>query len=842
MISLNADQQAFINHLDGAVLLHAPVGTGKTRALAARAANAIQQGFDPNRILCLTFTNRAAQEMREAIETHCGSAAERVHVRTFHGLCSWMLRCEASRIGLSTTFTVIDEVDAQEALKTIMQRNARMPCRPQELFFAIQGSLSKTPASLLSSIPIAQLTQGLFPVECLAELDSESHAIASEYEVQLASEHQVDFPNLVLFTRAMLANDSRIHEHWNRRFDLVQVDEMQDTHLTEYEVVRQLGTRTGNLALVGDYDQTIYEWRGSAPDEIIAQFRQDFPNGRDYAFKTNYRTTQTLLDTAAHIAATYSEAPPPHHHEAAEAGAPVSVHFAEDSRQEAEWIAEYIEQTARSEGIPLHRIAVLCRTNRRSKHISQVLRTQRIPCLTVEDYEFFRRQEIKDALAYLRLLLNPNAHDSLERILKRLPLGIGRKSIERVRSAHPAGLRLGDLARRTTLEMGEVFAQLRDALNSGTVTVFDLETTGTDLGRDEIIEVFALKLERGTPVDQFHRCLKLHQLTTVGDSERIHGISDEQLMAEGVAPKEGLQAFASFAGDSLLVGHNVGFDVRMINSYARRLGIELYWDDYADTFELAKRFVAAERFRLEDLAGYFGLRTQPTHRAAEDVQTTCELLERLIDFIEAGRLERERVIAEAADAFGPIADQLESLRSQIKGERPPDLLTSTLRQSGLLDHYSGNEQRMNNLRELWKVFKRWDDPDIDSLAALESILQRASLTRNLDLADEKLDRVRILTIHQSKGLEFDAVVIGGMTDGELPHFMADGADEEQRVFYVGITRARRVLCLSGHAWDNGSNRAKAPSPFFRLIGPHWIEEGSDHITNWLRQTSGGSGR
>ena len=336
MISVNADQQAFINLIGGAVLLHAPVGTGKTRALAARAANAIQQGFDPDRILCLTFTNRAAQEMRDAIETHCGSDAERVHVRTFQALCSWTLRCEASRIGLSTTFTVIDEVDAQEALKTIMQRSSQMPCSPRELFFTIQGSLSKTPTRLLSSIPTAQLAQGRFPADCFAELDMESHAIASDYEAKLASEHQVDFPNLVLFTRAMLANDPRIRDHWNHRFDLVQVDEMQDTHLTEYEVVRQLSKRTGNLTLVGDYDQTIYEWRGSMPDEIIAQFRQDFPNGRDHAFKINYRTTQSLLDTAAHISATYSEVPPPRLHEAAEAGTPVRVHFAEDSRQEAQ--------------------------------------------------------------------------------------------------------------------------------------------------------------------------------------------------------------------------------------------------------------------------------------------------------------------------------------------------------------------------------------------------------------------------------------------------------------------------------------------------------------------------
>ncbi len=846
-MQLNEQQQEFVSHIEGSGILHAPVGTGKTLALAERTATAIQRGIKPDKILCLTFTNRATQEMKERITQSCGERANRVRVSTFHSLCAWMLRVEAHRLALPADFTVVDEDDSREILRRIVQeRGLRLKIRAssgdifRELFRRIERCLSDVTAEQLAYLPEANLIAGEYPSEFFTDLPEVDRYVALEYERWLTSEHYVDFPNLILFTRAMLLRNSEIRDYWSRRFTMVQVDEMQDTHMNEYEVLKILTYRSQNIVLAGDYDQTIYEWRGSEPKKIEKRFKKDFPNVRGFTFRTNYRATELLLKTSANVAASYSNNDVPCLGTATKTGRPIIVHFAASSNEEGEWIARQIEKIRRenfyeqNNPLPLHQIAVLSRTNQRRKAISKVFRSRDLPHLTVEQYEFFRRQEVKDALAYLRHLLNPYDSSSLQRILKRLPLGIGEAAFKQVREVYESGLRLADLASVKTLDSGDPFGAIKESLSSGTVTVFDLETTGIELGKDEIVELFALKLHRGQKILTFHRYLKLHDLKTVGDSQRIHGISDDYLNANGIQPSQVLKEFGEFANGSLLVGHNVGFDVKMVNSYARRLGIDLNFSEFADTLEIAKRFVKLERYRLEDLARHFDLDTQPTHRASDDAMTTWKLLQHLIPLVEPGESERRAVIRRLYKKFLPISKKIRSLRYRLHTKRPHEFLTCMLEKSGLLTYYQRNERRLENLRELWRVFKAWDDPSMDELGSLKNLVNMGALARNLDLADKELDRVRILTIHQAKGLEFDVVFLAGLTDGELPNFLAEKQDEERRIFYVGITRAREMLFLTGHAWDSNSNHRRKPSPFFRLIGNNWEEWDSAAISRFFK--------
>jgi len=850
-IELDDEQRRFVEFQEGCAVLHAPVGTGKTLALAERAAEAIRRGVGPSRILCLTFTNRAAEELRQRIAVHCGDLARKVVVRTFHGLCAWMLRVEAKQIGLPSDFTIFDDEDSAEILRSIQRRGEDVAAGrlgPAQAALAWRGH-SDGASDLYSIIerakaeaPDTALSMRRVRDKVFEHLPSTSRRLAIAYQRELASHHALDFGDLIYFTRAMLALAPDIRRRWEERFSMVQVDEMQDTHLSEYEIVRTLARRCKNLVLAGDFDQTIYEWRGSTPAKVLGKFHADFQGVRAFSFVENHRATRTLVAVAGCVATSYSRRTPPRPARTAEAGDPATVHFARDGEAEARWIARKVREIARGVVggaggcVPYGRIGVLTRTNARGVTISEVFKEEGIPHLTVETYEFFRRQEVKDAIAYLRFLCSPADGRSFRRILQRPPRGIGDRTIARILEAEAAGLRLVDMVAPSTLRTGDPFGAFLQALKDGAVTVFDTETTGLNPGMDEIVELAAVRLERGRPVGRLHRYLR--NTVSVGESEKIHGISDSFLETNGEEPRRVLEDFVRFASGSLLAGHNVSFDVRMMTAYGRRLGVQVAVPECVDTLEIARRFLDGDDFSLEALARRFNLAARPTHRAMDDVEATCGLLSHLAPRVSATAAERTRVVGDAAAAFVPLAEEVRVLREDLGRLRPPDLLERVLDKSALRGYYSKDAQRMENLEEVLRVFKDCDDPQIDALSSLESILGFVALARNVDRLDPDDERVRVLTVHQAKGLEFDVVFVAGLSENEFPLYpaMREGREaEERRVFYVAVTRARRALFLTGHACHNGKSRC--PSRYFKLIGDSWREEDSREIARWVRTPS-----
>lgn len=837
---LNDRQRDFIAYQEGCAVLHAPVGTGKTLALAERAAEAIRRGVHPSRILCLTFTNRAADELRQRIARHCGAKARPLVVRTFHGLCAWMIRIEAKHVGLPADFAIFDEEDSCEIIGEIMRETELDRNRRGEPID--EGVLNSKIAQAKVDAPGQLLATGEVADEVFADFDPVERHIASLYQRRLAAHHALDFSDLIFYARAMLETVPDIRDRWEQRFSMVQVDEMQDTHLSEYQVLRALARRCRNLVLAGDFDQTIYEWRGSTPDEVLRHFHSDFPEAREFSFVENYRSTRTLIEVASCVASSYSAREKPRPGPFAREGDPVVVHFAKDSEAEAEWIAAKVKSLVCSEARALDgplrygRIGVLVRPNHRGAAISEAFARHGIPHLTVEMFEFFRRQEVKDAVAYLRFLMNPADGRSFLRMLARPRRGIGERTIERVLAAEAEGLRLVDMVALSTLKTGDPFGGLLGEFSNGAITVFDTETTGLNPGRDEIIELAAVRLERGRPVGQFHRYLR--NSIGVGDSELVHGISDAFLAENGQDPQKAILEFLAFASGSLLVGHNVSFDVRSLTAYARRLGAPVRIRDYADTMEVARRFVDSDDFSLEALADRFDLPVRPSHRAMDDVKATCHLLAELVPLAARRALHRTSVVKENLAPFVRLAAELEFMRGELGKVRPPELLKLILDKSGLLDFYRNEGRRIDNLAELLRVFEERDDLELDPLSSLEYILSFVSLAKNVDRLDPDDERVKVLTVHQSKGLEFDVVFVAGLSENEFPGWFAkrdNKLSEELRVFYVAVTRAKRRLILTGHGFHNGKWRE--PSRYFGTIGDRWTEEGSSTITAWLRGVS-----
>lgn len=794
-LRLEPEQQHIVECLHGGVLVMAPVGTGKTMVLARRLAHAIASGFEAGRILCLTFTNRAALQIQASVAATLAGARGRPTLKTFHALCAEILHREARRAGLPADFTIADEDDSVELLKAVGNLSRQEAYRLLGRLEEWKSSLSE--GEVAWPPPLSGLGGTAF--------DDGTRPIVERYQRLLMQRHTLDFGDLVLAVRALFVDRPEVRGRWASRFDLVQVDEVQDTHASEYEVVRTLAGASGNLALFGDLDQTIYEWRGADPHRVLARFEAEFAPVRRFDLTRNHRATRLLLAAAASLARGFArrssrELAPA---DGSPEGEPILLHAARDVQAEAGWIGERILELERTQpDFRSSSIGVLAGTNRRRQAVAEGLRELGIPFHPQEDFGLNRRQEVKDALALVRLVVNPNDSGATARVARRIIHGVGTETLRRIGLAgEPLGLRLTDLLRVETFAYGEPFARLIRDYRDGRLMVLDVETTGLSEASDEVVEVAAQRLQKGRVDKMLHRYLR--NSTPVADSADLHHLSDDFVAANGHAPEEVYAELFSFCGDDLLVvGHNVSFDLRMIAAHARRLGMAAPEWESADTYLLAQRFLEAERLSLEALADRLSLTHRPAHRAARDVEATAELLGHLVERVAVRTWERRALVAGEGAAFRPLAEKLAEWRRLSASLRPHELLERMLEESGLVARYEAEPQRVEHLRELVERWERHDTRHLGHLeppAALREMAGLAALARSVDQVDGAEERVLVLTIHQAKGLEFDHVFVAGVSDDDLPRWYAvreERLEEERRLFYVALTRARRRVLLS----------------------------------------------
>ncbi|MBD2028236.1 3'-5' exonuclease [Leptolyngbya sp. FACHB-711] len=809
-LSFNCEQQNIINHIKGSIRVLAPVGTGKTSVLSARVANAVSQGFAPERILCLTFTNRAAREMGDRLAKFQPEVYRKLAIKTFHGLCAHMLQVEAQTIGLPTDFAVYDDNDCFEILKNLSKFD-----EDQEVW-----NLLNQIADCKSKASQEQLTIDLVLDSLFGALDYRDRQIALKYQKVLGDRHALDFADLIFYTRSMLHCSPTASQRWRDRFDFAQVDEVQDTHLGEYEIVRALAVRSGNLALIGDLDQTIYAWRGSEPSTVLDCFDQEF-HPITYSLSLNYRSTKILLGTASNFANSFDQRhtsinPAP----SCDVGEDILTHIASDWNQEALWIAQQIQTLAAGHGaeFQFNRLAVLARTHRKARHVAATLTEVGIPCITVDQYQFFMRQEIKDALSYLRFITNPFDTGAFKRLILSPKRGI---SLDKLRAIYSEGLscsfRLTDLAAPQPFTHDDPLGNIIEAYTNGTIVVLDVETTGVSVV-DDIVEIAAVKLVNGQLQEApFHAYIS--DASDVGESQHVHGYSNEFLKEHGEPARTVLENFYDFVGDALLIGHNVGFDIKMVTAHAQRAGIQVPTWQWADTWNLAHRFIATESYSLENLAKKLKLTSSPNHHAMDDVRTTTELLAYLMPFVENQSSDRVALYSKHGEDFAPLAEEISNWKQLSQQLRPAKLLKHILQSSGLARHYASDQSRIQNLAQLMKIFQEKDDSSLHPDTALRGLLEFTALAKNLDHISEQNNQVVVITAHQAKGLEFDHVFIAGMTEGEFPsyHSVQDGnIEEEKRLFYVALTRAKKRLYLSGCSKNRWGN-PKLPSQFLQYL-------------------------
>jgi DNA helicase-2/ATP-dependent DNA helicase PcrA len=420
---LNAQQREAVLATDGPVLVLAGAGSGKTRVITYRAAWLIGQGTPAEALLAVTFTNKAAGEMKERVArllARTGGSPGEPWISTFHSFCARLLRREAPRLGLRRDFAIYDEDDQVAAVKLALKQLGR-------------DDRGVAPRTILSLISHAK-NHSHGPEEMAAEAFDETGRVASQafriYQGILRSSGALDFDDLLLRAVELLAEHPDCRQAWSQRFRYLQVDEYQDTNRVQYDLVRLLAGEQKNLCVVGDEDQSIYSWRGADVGNIL-RFAEDFPGARVIRLEENYRSTQNILDAAGAVVAKNARRLGKTLRATRGGGRNLRFFEARDAAGEAAFVAEEIFNFLRNDSG--NRIAVLYRTNFQSRAMEEAMRRASVRYRVVGGFSFYQRAEVKDVLAYARLAIHPADDISLLRVLNTPPRGIGAKTADALR-------------------------------------------------------------------------------------------------------------------------------------------------------------------------------------------------------------------------------------------------------------------------------------------------------------------------------------------------------------------------------------------------------------------------
>jgi len=634
---LNPVQQKAVLETEGPLLVFAGAGSGKTRVLTYRIAYLVQEkGIPPRNIFAVTFTNKAADEMRERVERLLGTSAKGIWISTFHSACARILRQHIEPLGVQRNFVIYDEQDQERHLKTVMKE--------LDLDFRMFH-----PRAVQSTIEHLK-NEGITPEQYLPDpyniFQKRVALVYQRYQEDLRRNNALDFGDLLIFVTILFKRFPEILRHYQELCRYVMVDEFQDTNLIQYHLIQQMVERHQNICVVGDDDQSIYRWRGAEVGNIL-NFENDFPETKVITLEQNYRSTQNILRAANHMVrrnrsrkekVLWTESPE---------GEPITLYAGEDEADEARFVVQKIAEQCHSSSVglrgglgrPYRDIAVFYRINAQSRSIEDELIKHQIPYTIVGGLKFYERKEIKDILAYLKLLANPWDGLSLKRIMNTPPRGIGEKTIEKI----------------------EVFS------------------------REKAIPLY----------EGMRRALKENWLPPVA--------------------KERLDEF-----------------IRLIEEFR----------------EESKNFSIS--------------------------QLTLALL------AKTGYLDR-------------------------------------LREEGTEEAFS----KIENVDELINVIMEFEKGSEE--VSLESFLDKVSLVTDVDLYEDKGNRVSLMTLHCAKGLEFPLVFIVGMEEGLLPHYRRgdeiEDLEEERRLCYVGITRAKERLFLlrAEERSTFGVGHANLPSRFLEEL-------------------------
>jgi DNA helicase-2/ATP-dependent DNA helicase PcrA len=668
--ALNPAQREAVECTQGPLLVLAGAGSGKTRVLTYRIAHMIADlGVKPWQILAITFTNKAAAEMRERLSRLIGGRSRGMWVSTFHSMCVRMLRADCERIGYRPGFTIYDADDQKRLVKTIIDE---LDINPKMY----------APNTVLGRISAAK-NELLGPEEFATRVNDPVGKVSARvyevYQTRLRGANAMDFDDLLLNAYRLLRDHEQVLAAYQERFRYILVDEYQDTNHAQYEITRLLAEANKNIMVVGDDDQSIYSWRGADIRNIL-EFEHDYPNAHVVKLEQNYRSAGNILNAANAVIANNTHRKPKKLFTDAGAGDKIAVYVAADERDEGRWIASQIDKLHNG-GVSYTQIALFYRTNAQSRVLEDMLLRAGVPYKIVGGTKFFDRKEIRDVMAYLTLAVNPADDMAFERIVNVPRRGIGSNSLGLIKA------RAGELGVPLTVAAEDMICdvtlrkQTRDALGKLVQLLKDARTYAGDLRK--VVE------------------------RIVSDSQMIEALSVEGT-DEAAGRIENIREFFGVVGE------------------------------FAQSHESDEAFFAA-----------------PTSESGDGAELA-------VSGMQAGQAD-ETAVANGV-AVSPSASENELSASEANSDEP----------GAPIREFRG-----------------------DSLA---DFIEWVRLRTDLDSASEGGETITLMTVHSAKGLEFDYVFVAGLEEGIFPHMAhlsGDGdVEEERRLAYVAITRARRKLTLT----------------------------------------------
>ncbi len=931
----NARQLAVIEELEENILLFASAGTGKTFTVAQRIANILaREKAKASEILCLTFTIKACNEMREDICQIVGERGKEVLVNTIHGFCYKLIVEECKRTGGNYgALSVCDEVDQEEILKNILSsrfhywileenlkkgglqtpnldnaevgicgdtlvwkandylitsqgelmenapitpvevvcpsckqtqllENKRCPscgeeisfrlttkefdiyrkktglrnliseikhCRVEGEFFSGDGVLDNQRAYEYLKENKKETYEGLVSYYArylgyapdepfIAAMDAFAGRLTAEYEQHLLLSNLLDFDDLIMQAKTILEGEEGL-AYWSKQFPYIILDEMQDTSRLEFSLLKMLFGEN-RVMLCGDFFQTIYGWRGSRPQEILEEYARDF-SAKLFMLSVNYRATKTLAAASfGYLKNTYPTlvgkyCPEDLQIQSADCGEKIFCYAFDNREQEAAQIYKYLLRR-REKGS----VCVLARSN---KYIAELaayfdkitLKREGEDALrffTVEEnFQFFKKPLVKDVLALLKLLLNPLDRVSMERLTEKFVRQVGVKALEHLRNQNRIGLSVCAFLDEQAYQFQDPYHHLLE----GAIVVYDTETTGLDVQKDELVQIAAIKLNRQGKIVDTLNILVEPSVPIQEEATKTHGFTLEYIRKNGgVAGAEALRRFSDFVRGGVLVGHNnFGYDQPLLRRLLCKYDLPPL-DILAeyDTLPIAKQFYPQlKNYKLSTLCEHFSVQNDCAHNALGDIVATGKCLHRMIaEEILPTAMERQAIIAKYAPKFERFYAFFKALRLRLDGGEP---LTEYIAERLLLRKRYPTRADAQTLFDLQESL---DAPCGDRRAFLTEYVKDAALSGSqMDLLIQKSNKIPIITVHQAKGCEFDTVVLAGADDGNFPSFAAKQSgyeEEEKKIFYVAITRARKQLVLT-RALHNGKHHLDE-TPYF----------------------------
>lgn len=842
----NEAQMSVINELDHNLILFASAGTGKTFTVAHRVRKVIEtERARPEEILCLTFTIKAANEMKEDILQYVGEAGNSVETRTIHSFAYHVLKEESV---LDSEFygspRVCDEVETAELLRKMAVETGLSETAPiLKSTHALTAFLSalkhereildlygadetadfeqvyrqiraKDPQQLDRMLMFYDYDQRreIQDAEFNKLMNSSVGEFLHRYNQALRESDLLDFDDLICLTHRLFRNPEAL-ARWQGRYRYITIDEMQDTSVLEFDTLRNLFGNV-NVMMCGDFFQTIYQWRGSNPEQVLNTFIRDY-QARTFMFAENYRSTRVLTAASfGYLQRMYPDlmgryCPPNVIPRSPLEGTPILNVRVPSLQEEARFIYRYFEQH-RPEDVT--RVCIMARSNpyiaRLYDELAKISADRadghELRFFSVDkDAKFFRREVIRDILSFYRILVNPTDAIGFERVVRKYVSGVGEKSIQLIREMSTLGLSLASFADEKLYRDGDPYRALIDAFRAGNVVIYDTETTGLDLHRDQIIQISAIRLgPDGQVTDTLDQMVIPTVAISAGARATHHQTMEEIVRRGGTDIKSALERFLAFCQGTVLVGHNsLRFDAPLIRRQLRENGLPMpkIAAEY-DTLPIAQQFLPKSvNYKLGTLCDKFGIVNEAAHDALGDITATGKVLACLLEqFIIPQTGERASFLQEWGPKFRKIYGFLAELRRDYVEKNDVYGLTEKIIHTlDLRTRYKGTMPR-RTLDDFLFSLRPVKTEDAESF--LSDLLVDAALSGSqMDLLIRKLGKIPIITVHQSKGCEFDTVILAGADDDNFPTFQAKihhTEEEEKRVFYVAISRARRTLIMT----------------------------------------------